>query len=167
MKTISILFCFLAVASIAFIGILDNQTAYAGASISVQVTKTTTSGDGVFTFDLFGDGNVQNVLDTCSIDTSTESSCNLGSAFNDLYSVGERPQGGWMQDSTTCPGIIDPQTTPTIVCDFVNSPIKVGGEMIPVDSTSLLVAGAQANALWLIPVVIAGIGFAIVIARKF
>ncbi len=72
-----------------------------------------------------------------------------------------------MQDSTTCPGIINPQSTPTIVCDFVNSPIKVGGEMIPVDSTSLLVAGAQANALWLIPVLVSAIGIGIVIARKF
>ena len=166
MRTISILSCFLAVASVAFIGILDDQAAYAGLQFSVQVTKTTTAGDGVFTFDL--NGNVpNNPLDTCSIDTSTQSSCNLSSIFAQFYTIVERPQSGWMQDSTTCPGTIDASQTPTVVCDFVNSPIRVGGEMIPVDSTSLLVAGAQSSAAWMIPVIVATIGIGIVIARKF
>jgi len=49
----------------------------------------------------------------------------------------------------------------------IDSICLVGGEFLGVDSAALLLAGAQANALWLIPVVIAGIGFAIVIARKF
>jgi len=44
---------------------------------------------------------------------------------------------------------------------------QVGGELIPLDTTSLLVAGAQMNAAWMIPIIVAGIGFAIVIARKF
>jgi len=50
---------------------------------------------------------------------------------------------------------------------IITGPDFVGGEFLGVDSAALLLAGAQANALWLIPVVIAGIGFAIVIARKF
>jgi len=169
MKTISILFCFLAVASIAFIGILDNQTAYAGAGFSAQVTKTTTSGDGVFTFDLFGDSTLPGTpLDTCSIDTSTQSSCPLSSVLDDGYLVIERPQAGWMQDSTTCPGTIDPVKNPTIVCNFVNSPtMAVGGELIPLDTTMILTAGAQYTMAWMIPVIVSGIGIAIVIARKF
>jgi len=43
----------------------------------------------------------------------------------------------------------------------------VGGELIPLDTTSLLLAGAQMNAAWMIPVIVSGIGFAIVLARKF
>ena len=43
----------------------------------------------------------------------------------------------------------------------------VGGELIPLDTSSLLLAGAQMNAAWMIPVIVSGIGFAIVIARKF
>jgi len=43
----------------------------------------------------------------------------------------------------------------------------VGGTMIPIDSTALLLAGAQMNADWLIPVIVVAIGFAIVIARKY
>ena len=46
-------------------------------------------------------------------------------------------------------------------------PIPVGGEFLGVDSTALLLTGAQLNAAWMIPVIVSGIGFAIVIARKF
>ncbi len=43
----------------------------------------------------------------------------------------------------------------------------VGGTGIQIDKTAMLLAGAQMNAAWMIPVIVSGIGFAIVIARKF
>jgi len=43
----------------------------------------------------------------------------------------------------------------------------VGGIFEGVNTGALLVAGAQNSAAWMIPVIVAGIGFAIVIARKF
>ncbi len=43
----------------------------------------------------------------------------------------------------------------------------VGGDMIQMETTSILAAGAQYTASWMIPVIVSGIGFAIVIARKF
>jgi len=43
----------------------------------------------------------------------------------------------------------------------------VGGEMIQMQTTSVLAAGAQYTAAWMIPVLVSGIGIAIVIARKF
>jgi len=43
----------------------------------------------------------------------------------------------------------------------------VGGELIPLDSTMILAAGAQYTAAWMIPVIVSGIGIGIVIARKF
>jgi len=45
--------------------------------------------------------------------------------------------------------------------------LVVGGSLIPIDTTMLLAAGAQSISAWMIPVIVAGIGFAIVIARKF
>jgi len=45
--------------------------------------------------------------------------------------------------------------------------ILVGGELIPLDTTSLLLTGAQMNAAWMIPVIVSAIGIGIVIARKF
>jgi len=45
--------------------------------------------------------------------------------------------------------------------------LAVGGEFIGIETTSVLAAGAQYTAAWMIPVIVSGIGFAIVIARKF
>ena len=45
--------------------------------------------------------------------------------------------------------------------------ILVGGELIPLDTTIILLAGTQMTAAWMIPVIVSGIGIAIVIARKF
>ena len=43
----------------------------------------------------------------------------------------------------------------------------VSGEFIGIETTSVLAAGAQYTAAWMIPVIVSAIGIAIVIARKF
>jgi len=43
----------------------------------------------------------------------------------------------------------------------------VGGDIIPLDTTMVLVAGTQTIAAWMIPVLVSAIGIGIVIARKF
>ncbi len=43
----------------------------------------------------------------------------------------------------------------------------IGGDMIQMESTSILAAGAQYTAAWMIPVLVSAIGIGIVIARKF
>ena len=43
----------------------------------------------------------------------------------------------------------------------------VGGWFFEVDKPALLVAGAQMNAAWMIPVIVSAIGIGIVLARKF
>jgi len=50
---------------------------------------------------------------------------------------------------------------------FTMPRIVVGGHMIPVDTTTLILAGAQYTAVWLIPVLVSAIGFGIVILRKY
>jgi len=45
--------------------------------------------------------------------------------------------------------------------------LVVGGHGISIDRTALLVSVGQVSASWMIPVIVSGIGFAIVIARKF
>jgi len=62
--------------------------------------------------------------------------------------------------------ILQDQTTP--IDDCVEKPkIMVGGDMNPVDTTMVLVAGTHSVAAWMIPVIVSGIGIGIVIARKF
>ncbi len=46
-------------------------------------------------------------------------------------------------------------------------PPQIGGELLPIDTTMVLLAGSQMTAAWMIPVIVAGIGIGIVIARKF
>jgi len=56
--------------------------------------------------------------------------------------------------------------TTSIINDCVVKP-TVGGDMIQMQTTSVLAAGAQYTAAWMIPVIVSGIGIAIVISRKF
>ena len=51
----------------------------------------------------------------------------------------------------------------TCATDFCS----VGGTFEGVNTTTLLVSGAQMNASWMIPVIVSAIGIGIVIARKF
>jgi len=44
--------------------------------------------------------------------------------------------------------------------------VVVAGSLTPIDTTMVLVAGAQSISAWMIPVIVAGIGIAVVIARK-
>jgi len=48
-----------------------------------------------------------------------------------------------------------------------NGEPPIGGTLIPVDSTSLILAGAQMTAAWMIPLVVAGFGIGLVFLRKF
>jgi len=57
--------------------------------------------------------------------------------------------------------------TPPNCRDPNGGSMAVGGDLIPIDSTMVLAAGAQYTAAWMIPVLVSGIGIAIVIARKF
>jgi len=53
-----------------------------------------------------------------------------------------------------------------IIIESTNG-VPVGGKLIEIDTTSLLVAGTQMTAVWIIPAIISAIGIGIVIARKF
>ncbi len=78
------------------------------------------------------------------------------------------PTGDSFSESS---GILTPSTTIdlTLKTFFIEPPPDgvVGGTLIPIDATSLLLAGTQMTASWMIPVIVVGIGIAIVIARKF
>jgi len=63
---------------------------------------------------------------------------------------------------TPPPGFVGPLNG-----DICDERPMVGGDMIPIDSTMVLAAGAQYTAAWMIPVIVSAIGIGIVIARKF
>ena len=69
----------------------------------------------------------------------------------------------------TCPAgtaIGDGVGIPELIhCNLILFP--VGGELIPLDTTMILVAGTHSVAAWMIPVIVSAIGFAIVISKKY
>jgi len=77
----------------------------------------------------------------------------------------------------TSVGIISPTPIPPPPPDdpslstgsIIAIPIKkmVGGEFIGIDTTAVLLAGAQTTSAWLVPIIFATIGIGIVLARKF
>jgi len=62
---------------------------------------------------------------------------------------------------------IDPFGVTTVNNVAQSLGMAVGGDLIPLDTTMVLVAGTQNTAAWMIPVIVSAIGIGIVIARKF
>jgi len=72
---------------------------------------------------------------------------------------------GSFADDDACPA--DPACNSGSAYIFGPEILAVGGELIPLDTTMVLVAGTHSVAAWMIPVIVSGIGIGIVIARKF
>jgi len=66
-------------------------------------------------------------------------------------------------ESGTQSGVQETYDLDNMVFSHKNS---VGGDMISLDSTMILVAGSQNTAAWMIPAIISAIGIGLVIARK-
>jgi len=49
---------------------------------------------------------------------------------------------------------------------FAEPQIQIGGTNIPIDQTALLLAGVQSISMWMIPVVVAGIGIGIFVIKR-
>ena len=74
------------------------------------------------------------------------------------------PQGGtWLRQGVNLfgPGDSEDLTLKTYFTDVV-----IGGTNIPIDQTALLLAGVQSISMWMIPVVIAGIGIGVFVIKR-
>jgi len=58
-------------------------------------------------------------------------------------------------------------TITAIINEIFTVALAVGGELLPIESIAVLLAGSQMTASWLIPVIVSAIGIGIVIARRF
>jgi hypothetical protein len=50
---------------------------------------------------------------------------------------------------------------------FLSSDIPVGGTLIPIEATSLVLANLQTNLLWLVPILVSAVGIGIVATRRY
>ena len=91
---------------------------------------------------------------------------------------GDLPVGTEIQNSALIFFDFNPPiSTPTVAHEIIEpesppspprpSPSAIGGEMIPIDTPTLILAGAQMNAVWMIIVIVSAVGIGIVIVRKF
>ncbi len=74
--------------------------------------------------------------------------------------------------ATSAHATIDPFNIPaddSLICNLqlVSMHNAIGGEISPITTSALLLAGVQNSMAWMIPVIVSGIGIGIVIARKF
>ena len=101
----------------------------------------------------------------------------LSSGTYHFVFAGFGEQGNFLREFDGTLGEMETQTFP--VSEFLSSSIfydsppniigetvLIGGTLLPLDTTVLLLAGAQNIAAWLIPIIVSAIGIGIVIARK-
>ena len=78
--------------------------------------------------------------------------------------------GGLLQNSGTLPSAIlvnDGATFETIpsICPIGGNG-GIGGKLLPIDTTDLLLAGVQTNLAWIVPVVLSAVGIGIFVIRR-
>jgi len=147
----------------------------------IKITKNAIGGNAIFNF------TVSNSTFTLplSINTTATNMTTPITIDPGLYNVTETVPAGWTLDASNCLINGVPQNTTlninitagdSVECVFEDTkiglpppppPTAIGGELIPIETTSLILAGTQSVAAWMIPVLVSAIGIGIVIARKF
>jgi len=168
LKTVPLLFSFLAVASIAFTGVLGNtQNVYAGQTFcQMNPDKTPCGIQNACEQNICGSGQcVQNFSDgaQCGSNDACESNiCATGSCIQDLILCDD----GDVCTIDSCDPSLGCQTEPdpAPVCQ----PTPVAGELLPLDNSALMIAGLSSMSVWMVPTVlgIAGVGVYLVKFRK-
>ena len=69
--------------------------------------------------------------------------------------------GGELQENQP-----DPPGTINLISCFPDDQVPVGGELFPVDTSALLLAGAQTTFSWLIPVMVSAVGISLVFLKR-
>jgi len=151
-----------------------------GVSIlkSVDQNPVVPGTDVVYTYLVTNTGNT--ALDCAAVSDNLLG--NIGVSFSlpnngDTHQVMSAPTT--INSQTTNTGSVactDPQTanpatdSSPVTVNIITPPQPplVGGELVPIDTTALLLAGVQSISMWMIPVVIAGIGIGVfvIIRRK-
>jgi hypothetical protein len=112
------------------------------------------------------------------------------SGFSDLYQISQSPEFGWFSVAPdmdanptgafdyskegawffTLTAVKGQSTSSVSICihtpnESCDIPV-VGGISIPIDQTALLLAGVQSVSMWMIPVVLAGIGIGVFVIKR-
>ena len=183
-KTIPFMLTIIAIASIASTAVLGNtQTAYAGTFCNLSPTEVTLTLDKGESSEVIT--KIVDCDNTISLITQAPFDCNSKGIdvtlenqqlFLGQFQVDETlTNTGGAPGETLCEITFDieiPGDPNVFLVQQVRittpepEPTVVGGEMIPIETTALILAGAQTFS-WMIPVIVSAVGIGIVIARKF
>jgi len=138
-------------------GVLENQSP--GSLKNNKGAEIKVNGDGVLNGLITGTGGVINEADN--------SITNFGiiDISGPWQNFGKIENEGII--NVLCGGSINPLGTIIGAGEFNVFGCPVGGSFTPIDRTMVLLGATETTASWMIPVIVAGIGIAIVIARKF
>jgi len=178
-KAIPLLFSFLAVASIVSIGLLGNaQTSFAGPPRTCTISPSEVNlqlGAGefveinkiiecTFTFN-----NFEIIITTCQFNSVNPSGPQNFLGTTALFPEKILNLGDTSEEHCQKEYVVNPSTDAISVIQeiWINQP-KVAGELLPLDSTALFLAGIQSMTVWMIPTVLglAGAGVYLVKFRK-
>ena len=117
---------------------------------------------------------VQTGFDISSITVTVQSSpnCeNLGALPVGFVGIPEPTSLSQIQGSFLDPTTANPVSIPSnLVINFVGDEDvgcqPIGGTFIPIDQSALLLAGVQSISMWMIPVIIAGIGVGVFVIKR-
>jgi len=98
--------------------------------------------------------------------SSSNSGSNSGSSSGFGFETGSSSSSGSSSGSSSSSDEITQKKSKSLE-DTTTSTKLVGGELLPMDTTVLLVAGVKTNAIWLIPIVLSIVGIGLfVVSRK-
>ncbi len=146
------------------IGTITNDVAHIGFAPdgTFYMVDRQSSGD-LFTIDPTNanlltqeERNPEGELDALAVDPATGIIWVSGSADESIFTLAT---------DGTLAFVGDPDDTPVADLAFLPCPVVVGGEFLSIDSTALILAGAQTFS-WMIPVVISGIGIGLFVASR-
>ena len=151
--------------SVLLLVLTGTQAVFAATLTIEQDTVMTVGADSVVTINTDNSNNLNNI-GTLNVDSGA--AINIGSDGSALLSNSGIING---------PGIINlfgkvievdnTGTITAMINEIFTDALAIGGEIIPIESTAVLLAGAQTTSSWLIPVIVSAVGIAIVIARRF
>jgi len=156
-KTIPLLFSFLAVASIAFTGVLGNtQSVYAGVCFIDDCPPGESCSPE-------GELCIPDGATFCETDSACDSLDNACENFGCFDNVCEP-----FEQLACLEGLVCDPNTGECVPENGNGAQPVAGELLPLDSTALLIGGLTSMSVWMIPAVVglAGVGVYLVKFRK-
>ena len=147
--------------SVFLLVLTGNQAVFAASMTIDQDAIMTVGDDATITIDT-DDSNILENQGTLNIDS--DGTINIGSnTFTLLRNSGTINGPG---EINLFGSVIEIENTGEITAIINEFLTIVGGEIIQIESTAVLLAGVHMTASWLIPVVIASIGIGIVIARR-